>query len=191
MVKPTRKLHNFSARKTFHRPKVLAFAPNYQWDSDTANMVKYKKENIFTRYLYTAPLRSLKVEEMVDIFERLINWIGEKPKILRTDQEREYKNQKFNNLLNEKRIKHIYTYYETKVERVIKTIKSKIMKFLNHKETLTWIDILSALTYGCNNSIHKTIKMSLKDARSKNAYLVWNTQYDNLKYHKNFFNSKK
>ena len=57
------------ARRTFRRPKVLAFSKNYQWDSDTANMVKYKSENndyayfvvfidIYTRYLYRAPLKS-------------------------------------------------------------------------------------------------------------------------------------
>ena len=87
-----------------------------------------------------------------------------------------------------------YTYYETKAnytERVIKTIKSKIMKYLNDKETLRWIDILSDLIYGYNNSMHRSIKMSPKDARSKNPYLVWKTQYDNLKYPKKFFNSKK
>ena len=66
-------------------------------------MVKYKKENndcayfvvfidIFTRYLYTAPLKSLRVEEMVNIFQRLIRKIDEKPQILRTDQGSEYKN---------------------------------------------------------------------------------------------------
>ena len=28
--------------RNFRRPRVLAFSLNYQWDSDTANMVKYK-----------------------------------------------------------------------------------------------------------------------------------------------------
>ena len=91
------------AQKTFRRPKVLAFSLNYQWDSDTPNMVKYKKENNdyayfvvftdkFTRYLYTAPLKSLRGEEMVNVFQRLIIEIDEKPQNLRTDQGREYKN---------------------------------------------------------------------------------------------------
>ena len=117
-------------------------AKNYQWDSDTANMVKYKSENndyayflvfinIFTQFLYTVPLKSLRGEEMVLVFQSLIREIDEKPKILRTDQRSEYKNQSFNRLLNENKIKHLYTYFEIKAnyaERVIKTIQNKIMK---------------------------------------------------------------
>ena len=135
------------ARRTFRRPKVLAFTKNYQWDSDTANMMKYKSDNneyayvvvlidIFTRYLYTAPLKTLRGEEMVVVFQGIIREIDEKPEILRTDQGSEYKNRPFNSLLNENKIKHLYTYYETKAnyaERVIKTIKNKIMKYLSEK----------------------------------------------------------
>ena len=31
-------------QRTFRRPKVLAFAFNYQWNSDTVNRMKYKKK---------------------------------------------------------------------------------------------------------------------------------------------------
>ena len=59
-------------------------------------------------------------------------------------------NKKINDLLKANKIKHIYTYYETKAnyaERVTKTIKTE-------KEALRWIDILSDLTYCYNNSMH-------------------------------------
>ena len=168
-------------------------------------MVKFKSENndyayfvvfidIFTRYLYTAPLKTLRGDEMVNVFQRIIRETDEKPEILRTDQGSEYKNHSFNNLLNENKIKHLYTYYETKAnyaERVIKTIKNKVMKYLSEKETLRWIDILPDLTYGYNNSIHRSIYMSPEDAKSKNQYLLWKFQYDNLNYPKSFFSIKK
>ena len=131
---------------------------------------------------------------MVLVFQKLIRELDEKPQILRTDQGNEYKNRVFNTLLNESKIKHLYTYCETKAnyaERVIKTIKNKRMKYLSEKETLRWIDILSDLTYGYNNSIHRSIKMSPTDAKSRNRYLLWKSQYDNLKYPKSFFSFKK
>ena len=84
----------------------------------------------------------------------------------------------------------MYTYYETKAnyaERVIKSIKNKIMKYLTENETLRWIVILSDLTYGYNNLIHRSIKMSPKHAKSKNLYFLWKSQYDYLKYPKSFF----
>ena len=73
--------------------EVSKVTTNYQWDSDTANMVKYKSDNneyayfvvfidIFTRYLYTAPLKSLRGEEMVVVFQRIVREIDEKPQIL-------------------------------------------------------------------------------------------------------------
>ena len=60
------------------------------------------------------------------------------------------------------------------------------MKYLSEKETLRWIDILADLTYGYNNSIHRSINMSPEDANSKNQYLLWKFQYDNLNYPKSF-----
>ena len=59
-------------------------------------MVKYKSDNneyayfvvfidIFTRYLYTAPLKTLRGEEMVVVLQRIIRETDEKPEILRTD----------------------------------------------------------------------------------------------------------
>ena len=136
------------ARRTFRRPKILAFTKNYQCDSDTASMVKYKSDNnayayfvvfvdIFTRYLYTAPLKTLRGEEMVVVLQRIIREIDDKPEILRTDQGSEYNDRRFNSLLNKNKIKHLYTYYETKAnyaKRVIKTIKNKIMKYLSEKK---------------------------------------------------------
>ena len=70
-------------RRHFKRPCVLAFSKNYQWDSDTANMVSYEKENdnysyfavfidIFTRYLFTYPMKSLTGVEMVSVMQEIL-----------------------------------------------------------------------------------------------------------------------
>ena len=55
---------HFPVKRKFVKPRVLAFYEDYQWDTDTANMVQYEKYNdgykyfvvfidIFTRFLYT------------------------------------------------------------------------------------------------------------------------------------------
>ena len=135
--------------RVFRRPRVLAFSLNYQWDTDTGNMVKYRDYNdgygyfavfidIFSRFLYTYPLKTLSGLEMSKTFKRLINERGVKPKKLRSDQGSEYKNKQFEKLLLEENIDHIFTYYETKAnfaERVIKTIKLKIFKYFTNRET--------------------------------------------------------
>ena len=60
-------------------------------------MIQYKKYNdgyiyfvvfidIFTRFLYTAPLKTLTGKEMVYILDDLINTVDVQPKKLRSDQ---------------------------------------------------------------------------------------------------------
>ena len=126
-------------RRKFRRPRVISFSLNYQWDTDTANMVKYKDHNdgftffavftdIFSRYLYTTPIKSLTGAEMVDIMTKIFDKNGVQPKKLRSDQGSEYKNREMRRFLNDRGIKHIFTYYETKAnyaERVIKNPKIK------------------------------------------------------------------
>ena len=189
----------------FRRPRVLAFSVNYQWDSDTANMVKYKDYNdgygyfavfidIFSRFLYTFPLKTLSGSEMTKNFQRLINERGDKPKKLRTDQGSEYKNKEFERLLELENIDHIFTYYETKAnyaERVIKTIKLKIIKYFTNRETFQWVDILSDLTNGYNNSKHRSIKMSPREAKNSDPYKVWRNQYEKINYPKSYFSAQK
>ena len=62
---------------------MLAFFKDYQWDSDTANMSSYQKQNdnysyftvfidIFTRYLFTYPLKTLTGVEMVGVMREII-----------------------------------------------------------------------------------------------------------------------
>ena len=79
----TRNLASFSGVKKFKRPVVIAFIENYQWDTDTANMVKYKEFNqgygyfavfidIFTRFVYTYPMKNLTGVEMVQAIEKIL-----------------------------------------------------------------------------------------------------------------------
>ena len=178
-------------RRRFRRPKVIAFSKNYQWDSDTANMVKYKSENdgysyfsvfidIFSRYLYTAPMKFLTGEEMVKVTRTVFDKTTNKPQIMRTDQGSEYKSKKFRKFLKDEGVKHIFTFYETKAnyaERVIKSIKLKIRKYLTSRETYRWIDVLDDLTYSYNNSYHRMIKMTPSEAQSADSYELWSHQY--------------
>ena len=168
-------------------------------------MVKYKDYNdgysyfsvfidIFSRFLYTYPLKSLSGIEMTKTFERLINEKGVKPKKLRSDQGSEYKNKEFERFLEQENIDHIFTFYETKAnfaERVIKTIKLKIFKYFSNEETFRWINILSDLTNGYNDSIHRSIRMSPRDAKSSDPYKVWKNQYGKINYPKSYFSAQK
>ena len=193
-------------RRTFKRPRVLAFYKNYQWDTDTANMMKYKKQNdgfgyfavfidIFTRFLYTQAMKTLTGREMVSVLNKIFQKSLDQPHILRSDQGSEYVNREVRTFLKERKVKHIYTFYETKAnyaERVIKTIKLKIVKYLTANETFRWIDELENLTYSYNNTIHTSIGMSPSVAsKDSKKYDLWKRQYGTEGKQKENFNQNK
>ena len=179
-------------RRRFKRPRVLAFYKNYQWDTDTTNMAKYKKQNdgygyfavfidIFTQFLYTQPMKTLTGQEMVTVLKNFFQKSHYQPHILRSDQGSEYVNKEVANFLKRQKVKHIYTFYETKAnyaERVIKTIKLKIIKYLTANGIFRWIDELDHLTYSYNNSKHRSIGMSPFEASDESKkYDLWQKQY--------------
>ena len=178
-------------RRHFKRPRVLSFSKNYQWDTDTANMVKYRKSNddygyfavfidIFTRYLYTRPLHTLTGKEMKQVMSNIFEESGLKPQKMRSDQGSEYKISEVKNFLRKSRVEQIFTYYETKAnyaERVIKTIKLNMFKYLTARESFRWVDNLQKFTASYNNARHRSIKMSPTEAQTANQYDIWSYQY--------------
>ena len=179
------------ARKKFLRPKVISFYQNFQWDSDTANMVKFEKKNngykyfavfidIFTRYLYTEPLKSLQGDEMVEAMKSTFAKAKAQPLNMRTDKGSEYKNRYVKKFLKDSGVNHIFTNFETNAnytERVIKTIKLKIFKYLTYKEGESWVSELEKITKGYNKSFHRSLKMSPLEALDADSYKVWQNVY--------------
>ncbi|KAJ8307840.1 hypothetical protein KUTeg_014623 [Tegillarca granosa] len=87
-------LHRQINRK-FRKRKVIVPYTDYQWDADTANMINYNRSNdgyahfllvidIFSRYVWTVALKSLKGKEMVDALKSLFD-VGRLPEHLETD----------------------------------------------------------------------------------------------------------
>jgi hypothetical protein len=59
---------------------------------------------------------------------------------------------------------HLFTTYneETKasiVESFNRTLKTKIWKYFTHRETLTYVDVLSEMVASSNHTVHRTIGM--------------------------------
>ena len=154
-------------------------------------MVKFEKNNngykyfvvfidIFTRYLYTVPLKSLQGEEMVEAMKSTFSKARAKPLNMRTDKGSEYKNRYVKKFLKDSGVNHIFTNFETKAnyaERVIKTIKLKLFKYLTYKESENWVSELEKFTKGYNKSFHRSLKMSPLEALDADSYKVWQNLY--------------
>lgn len=182
-------LHRQVNRK-FQRGRVIAPYIDYQWDADTAVLKSYSKDNdgygffilaidVFSRFVWTRPLKSTKGVEMLEALESILGE-GRRPTKFRTDKGVEYKNRVVAPLLRNKGIVHFFTENELKAsyaERAIKTLKSKLARYMTRHQTHRWIDVLQSVTQSYNASIHRSIKMAPKNVTKKDEVRLWKLQY--------------
>jgi hypothetical protein len=142
----------------FERRHVIVDVKHAQWDADTVSMTRYAKVNegfvyilimidILSRYLWTVPLKSLKGKEMVSALKFVFQ--DTKPRKLRTDKGSEFFNKDVKAYLKKEGVGYFTTTNETKAnfsERVIRTLKSKVTKYMDHKQTHMWLAVLTKAT---------------------------------------------
>ena len=161
--------------RKFKRPKVIVPTKQYMLDSDTANYEKYASSNdgykyiavfidTLSHYLYTVPLKTLTSHEMAEAMKKVFK--SNKPTLLRSDRGKEY-GDKAAKYMKDQQVKHITTSEHSKAnyaERVIRTIKTKLGRYMAYNKNHRWIDVLPDVTESYNNTYHRTIKMSPKEA---------------------------
>jgi transposase InsO family protein len=190
------------AKRKFQRLKVVSPFINYMWDMDTASMSYYVKGDVekkffpeknggykyflvvidvFSKFLRTAPLKTLNAGEMKTVLTDILS--GTKPDHVRTDRGSEFKNRQVSALLRRLNIGHILTLNETKAnyaERVIRTMKDKIGKYLEQKETHEWVNVLADITRNYNHTYHRTIKKAPVEVRKRDEITIWKMVYEKI-----------
>ena len=181
------------ARSKFKRRRVVAPFVDYQWDVDTANMALYKKDNdgyaffvlaidILSKFIWTVPLRTTTGKEMAEAL-KLIFTSGRKPTHIRSDQGTEYVNKNVKALLKKEGVNFFVTHNVVKAsyaERAIKTIKSRLVRYMTHKQVHRWIDILPKVTQSYNQTYHRSINRTPKSVKPTDSVELWKRQYDTL-----------
>jgi hypothetical protein len=90
-------------------------------------------------------------------------------------------------LLKAERVDHFYKQNELKssyAERCIKTLKSKLFRYLSCHQAHRWIDVLDEITQGYNGSYHRSIKMAPRAVTKKDETRLWKLQYTTRQYAK-------
>lgn len=175
--------------RKFRRPRVVVPRKDYLWDMDTFNMVKYSSENrgysycliaidIFTRYIWTCPLKTLQTNEMKSVLAELFK--QNKPLRCRTDMGTEFVSRVMTIFFKKESIIHFTSKNSVKAnfaERGVKSIKGLLIRHMYHYQDHNWVDVIAQVTDNYNNSYHTSIKMSPQQARSADPVLVWQNQY--------------
>ena len=92
------------------------------------------------------------------------------------DEGTEFTNRVFQKFLKEHDV-HFFTTYneETKasiVERFNRTLKTKMWKYFTHRETLTYVDVLSEMVASYNHTVYRTIGIPPADFTRANQTTV-------------------
>lgn len=176
-------LHRAVRRKFPRNPYVL-LAPHDFWQADLADLPSYASENngvkyilvvvdCFTKHCWVVPCKTKTADEVCKAMKQLFKK-GGKPKNLMTDKG--FLSKQWAALMKNEGV-NAYTSQnpDTKaaiVERLIRTLKTKIFKLFTFRKNHKYVDKLSDIVYAYNNSIHRSIGMRPVDVKPTNEDVV-------------------
>ena len=118
--------------------------------------------NIFSKYAWVVPLKDKKVISIVNAFQKILYKSGRKPNKIWVDKGIEFQNNSFKKWFKDNDTEMYLIHNEGKyvvAERFIKTLKTKIYKYMTSVSKIVYIDKLDAIVDEYNNAYHRTIKM--------------------------------
>jgi hypothetical protein len=144
---------------------------DHQWQVDLVDLGKLASYNkglkylltcidVLSRYTWVVPLKDKTEKTLKEAFQVMLK-TGRQPILLQTDRGTEFTNRVFRKFLKGNEV-HFFTTYndETKasiVERFNRTLKTKMCKYFTHRETQTYVDVLSDMVASYNHTVHKII----------------------------------
>ena len=175
-------LHKPIIRKFKKRKVYSAFKDNI-WSADLADMQLLSKYNkgirfllcvidIFSKYAWVVPLKDKKAISIVKAFQSILKQSNRKPNKIWVDKGSEFYNAYLKKWLRDKDIVMHSTHNEGKsvvAERFIKTLKSKIYKYMTLISKNVYIDKLDDIVDEYNHTYHTTIKMKPIDVKHNNT----------------------
>ena len=189
-------LHSINKRitkKKFRRRRVVARFPFDVWMADLIEYPGLKWHNgnykfvllvvdVFTKMIYVEPMKRKLGENTAEAMEKILSRVEMPPVMLVTDRGREFYNTNFANVMFSNDIRHFSTPTATKfkasvAERAIRTIKTKIERFMQHTNSKNWESILKAFVDNYNHTPHSAHKMRPVDVTSENRKLVFKRLY--------------
>ena len=179
--------------KNFEKRKVHAAFKDNIWGADLADMQLLSRHNkgirfllcdidIFSKYAWVVLLKDKKGISIVKAFQSILKQSNSrKPNKIWVDKGSEFYNVSFKKWLQDNDIVMYSTNNEGKyvvAERFIRTLKSKIYKYMTSISKNVYIDKLDDIVDEYNNTYHTTIKMKPIDVKD-NTYINIDKEINN------------
>ena len=180
-------------KRRFPRRRVIARFPFDVWMGDLIEFPGLKFYNkhfkyallvidVFTKVIYIEPMKRKLGADCAEAFEKILSKTKSPPVMLITDRGKEFYNSHFNNVMFNNGINHFSTPTPTKfkasvAERAIRTIKTKIDRYMQHTKSKNWVDVIRDFVDGYNNTPHSAHKLKPLDVSQDNKNLVYKRLY--------------
>ena len=118
--------------------------------------------SIFSKYTWVVPLKDKKGVSIVDAFQKILDDSNRKPNKIWVDKGSEFYNSSFKKWLKDKDMEMYLIHNEGKsvvAERFIRTLKTKIYKYMTSISKNAYIYKLGDIVNEYNNTRHRAIKM--------------------------------
>ena len=178
------------ARKRFSTRPYRTNKIDAQWQADLVEMIPYANVNegyrylltvidLFSRYTWAVPSKSKNSNDITQAFNTILLQGHRKPKVLQTDNGKEFENRQFQHMLNEHDIKFFTVKSQFKaavVERFNRTLKSKMWRYFTYSGSHRWLEVLPQLMSSYNASVHRSIGIAPNDVNNDNEMELWEKQ---------------
>ena len=133
--------------------------------------------DIFSKYAWIVPLKDKKSVSIVNAFQKILKESDRKPNKIWVDKGSEFYNNSFKKWLKDNDIEMYSIHNEGKsvvAERFIRTLKTKIYKYMTSVSKNVYIDKLNDIVNEYNNTYHRIIKMKPVDVKVIHILAQWN-----------------
>lgn len=179
--------------KRFPRRKMHATKPNAIWQCDLADMSFIQTSNnhntfllccidVFSRMAYVEPIKDKTGLSVKAAFTKIFTKNKIIPQCICTDLGREFYNKNVQALFKQKNIRHFSTHSsEIKAalcERFIRTLRSRLYKYLTANVTHRYVDVLQKIVNNYNNTKHSSIGMAPSNVKNASIERVWHYSWN-------------
>jgi hypothetical protein len=161
-------------RHTHETRMIFAESKDHTWSCDLVEMGFWKDENdgisyilmccdVFTRYLWSVPLKTKTAAEVRKAFEKIVKESKRKPQKLFVDEGKEFLGKEMTEWREANGIGIYHVWGRAKsaiVERVNKTIKTWMWKRLTALNSHEWVGLLPGLVHRYNTRKHSKLLMT-------------------------------
>lgn len=143
-----------------------------QWSADLADMQQLASSNrgdryilfvidVFSKFAWARPLKTKTGRETTEAMRSIFDQTGRQPTKMNFDAGTEFLNNNFKDLLKTRGVNWTVSLPPLKaavVERLIRTVKTKLWRYFARFDTNNWTDVLSDFMTAYNGAEHSTIK---------------------------------